>query len=172
MSKKRSKKIGHDAKRQFVSAIGAIREKIADVRFIRLERGSASREDKVDSVPNDPSQGKYSIELSTTYNQDGEGKKWVIQLTTFELTAFFKTVQQPIVISAKYAVGFELKVSAEPPTQEEAKVLGQVVTLPLIWNFWREFAQSMTVRLGFPAITIPLHHSAMTGEWKESPSSQ
>ncbi|HLJ12100.1 MAG TPA: hypothetical protein VKU82_12975 [Planctomycetaceae bacterium] len=169
--KKKTSRIDKQSIQHQQNVLLALKNRIVDLRFVRMENGNASREAvEISPLPSNPGEAKYDIEITATFagkNQETQGAQWLLQFITFSLVAFYKTFKQPILVSAKYCAGFEFKPDAVPPTEEEVQVLGQAVTVSLVWPYWREFVQSMSTRMGFPALPMPMQHGEITGKWSE-----
>jgi hypothetical protein len=60
-----------------------------------------------------------------------------------------------LMIDAGFQITYGLK-SAEGVTHEQMQDFGQINALHNVWPYWREFVQTMTGRMGLPALKIPL----------------
>jgi hypothetical protein len=64
----------------------------------------------------------------------------------------------PIQVSAKFHLQYAIeKIPRQKQLLEEAL---QQVAMMNVWPYWREFVQSSSVRMGLPALPVPLFHLA------------
>jgi hypothetical protein len=76
-------------------------------------------------------------------------------LIDFRLTAPYDDIDghEPLLLSARFALHYTVS------RLTSQKILGEIVEAVAVqhaWPFWREFVQSMTVRMGLPPFPIPL----------------
>lgn len=78
-------------------------------------------------------------------------------LCNFSVAAFIGKSPDKIVMSieASFCTSYVLKPNEEfnPADIEHFAKINPIYNT---WSYWREFVQSMTTRMGFPALTIPL----------------
>ncbi len=60
-----------------------------------------------------------------------------------------------ILIQARFRLVYE-SASAVKVTKEQLVAFGWMTATFNAWPYWREFVQSMTTRMGLPALTVPL----------------
>ncbi len=73
----------------------------------------------------------------------------------FSLTGNNPDGQDGFRIDANYGVMYRME-SLPDFTPEQINGFGQVLGLSNVWPFWREFVQSITARMGFPPLTLPI----------------
>lgn len=80
-----------------------------------------------------------------------------ITLCHFELAASDQEQSNDffLEIKATYSVAYKID-SPDPLPFEDLDMFGRINPLYNVWPYWREFVQNMTVRLGLPALTLPL----------------
>jgi hypothetical protein len=59
-------------------------------------------------------------------------------------------------LKATFHLAYEFIESVFGLGPEGVRMFSQEVAAPEVWPYWREFAQSMTTRMGLPAIRLPL----------------
>jgi hypothetical protein len=60
----------------------------------------------------------------------------------------------PIKISATFLLLYSIE--SDGLSQREIEAFVSTMALEHVWPYWREYVQSMTTRMGFPAMTIPI----------------
>jgi hypothetical protein len=78
-------------------------------------------------------------------------------LCNFGVAAFSRKSPDKIVMSieASFCTSYALK-PGEEVNPADIEHFAKVNPIYNAWAYWREFVQSMTTRMGFPALTIPL----------------
>src|SRR5262249_262789 len=73
----------------------------------------------------------------------------------FRLTAPYDDidVHEPLLLSARFHLIYTV---SKPTAFETLTETVEAVAVQHAWPFWREFVQSMTVRMGFPPFPMPL----------------
>jgi hypothetical protein len=67
----------------------------------------------------------------------------------------------PFFIGATFRIVYALNVETLPPS-ELLTAFALRTGIYNVWPYWREFVQSMTTRMGLPALTIPLVRTDVT----------
>lgn len=100
-----------------------------------------------------PADAEQNIQISVKTDDDG---KSVVATARYKLTMRYDdraTADPPILISARYGVRYSV-TKAMPETQLK-ECLENIVQLN-IWPYWREYVQSVVVRMGLPPFPMPL----------------
>jgi preprotein translocase subunit SecB len=71
--------------------------------------------------------------------------------------------EAPVSIQGEYELEYSIE-SFDQIKQENIKAFGSMNGIYNAWPYWREFVQSMTVRMGLPPLTLPV----MTGTFLEN----
>ncbi len=58
-------------------------------------------------------------------------------------------------IEAKFVLVYSFD-KANKPLIEDIESFTKINSVDSAWPYWREFVQNLTVRMGFPALTIPV----------------
>ena len=61
----------------------------------------------------------------------------------------------PLQITGEYKVSYSI-VSGDEPTSDELKAFSDLNGVYNTWPYWREFLQSMLMRMGLPVFTLPV----------------
>lgn len=87
----------------------------------------------------------------------GGDKEVLLVLCNFRVAAFNKKSPDKVFMSieASFCASYILKPIGEfnPNDIEQFAKINPIYNA---WAYWREFVQSMTTRMGFPALTVPL----------------
>jgi preprotein translocase subunit SecB len=123
------------------------------VKEIYLVDAKAVRDPLV--VPSETLSLKY--ELSTKILQSS--KDTLPILCKFGVGAFGKKKPDTIVmnIEASFCISYVFKALSDF-NSEDIEHFSKINPVYNLWSYWREFVQSMTTRMGFPVLTIPLLH--------------
>ena len=78
-------------------------------------------------------------------------------ICNFHVTAFDKKEPDKIFmnIEASFCISYILE-DIEGFNPNDIKHFSKINPIYNVWSYWREFVQSMTTRIGFPALTVPL----------------
>lgn len=100
--------------------------------------------------------GLKSVEIdnSTKVEMDKDNSLLFV-FVDFKLIAKLKKTPEPVVnIDASFLLVYEL--AKLDFTEEHFRQFSKVNGLFNAWPYWREYVQSATVRMGLPALTIPV----------------
>lgn len=125
----------------------------ASVKEIYLVDAKVSRDPLV--MPSETLSLNY--ELSTKILQSS--KDTLPILCKFGVAAFGKKKPDTILmnIEASFCISYVLK-DISGFNSEDIEHFSKINPIYNLWSYWREFVQSMTTRMGFPVLTIPLLH--------------
>jgi hypothetical protein len=100
---------------------------------------------------------------STEFLTSEKGKNLSSILCNFRVAAFNDKEPSKLVmkIEASFCTSFVKKPDILIPDDVDslltyAEYLGTINPISNAWPYWREFVQSMSARMGFPALTVPL----------------
>ena len=100
---------------------------------------------------------------STEFLTSEKGKNLRSVLCNFRVAAFSDKEPSKLVmkIEASFCTSFVKKPDIFIPDDVDslltyAEYLGTINPISNAWPYWREFVQSMSARMGFPALTVPL----------------
>jgi preprotein translocase subunit SecB len=81
----------------------------------------------------------------------------LLVLCTFRVAAFRRKSPDKIIMSieATFCASYVLRPLADFKS-EDIEHFSKINPIYNTWPFWREFVHSMTTRMGFPALTVPL----------------
>lgn len=124
---------------------------VVQLKDIRLERSICRCDVSADNLPN---------EISHTYSAsqalDAEGRlnaRIAFNLAVSSAAAASSRV--PIQIEATFVVLYDL-LKEHSFSDAHAAAFADRNAVFNAWPYWREFVQSMTVRMGLPALTLPV----------------
>lgn len=102
--------------------------------------------------------GNKSVEIDNTANVEFDADNNVIfVIADFSLKAFVKHVPKPAVsIHASFLLRYDFNDGFEKYPEEAFKSFAEMNGVFNAWPYWREFVQSATIRMGLPALTIPV----------------
>jgi hypothetical protein len=107
-----------------------------------------------------PGMAAQSLKYTIALHKDG---KAVMVVADIGLQAKYSQHENPVIsITATYIVNYVIEETFAS-NEKLQEFLRQVAVLNF-WPYWREFVQSMTVRMGLPPFPVPLLY---TGELKE-----
>jgi len=98
---------------------------------------------------------RIQIQCNSAYDDE---KRTVSVGLDFVLVAYYQDPppdDAPLLIRAKYQLTYVTKKVAKF-TSEQLGAFSQASATSDAWPYWREFVQSMTTRIGLPALTVPL----------------
>jgi len=98
---------------------------------------------------------RINIQCNSAYDDE---KKTISVGLDFVLVAYYQDPppdDAPLLIRAKYQLTYVTK-KVESFTPEQLGTFSQTSATSDAWPYWREFVQSMTTRIGLPALTVPL----------------
>ena len=102
--------------------------------------------------------GNKSVEIDNTANVELDTDNNVIfVIVNFDLKAFVENISEPVVlIHASFLLCYDFKDKFENHPDEAFKAFAEMNGVYNAWPYWREFVQNATVRMGLPALTIPV----------------
>jgi preprotein translocase subunit SecB len=167
MSKKLKKTPTDRSEDELTRAVRVAKD-VTTVSFIRLENCGSSRDKHPVSPLSGPAEAKFDVEIKSAFGEGVDGSKALNYIVKLNMTAFFKTLEQPILIEATFRIVFQLKPESSAPPEDDALAFGQVSGLRMVWPYWREFVQSMSVRMGFPPVPIPILGDGLFPEFQKA----
>jgi hypothetical protein len=117
------------------------------IRQIRLVK-SAVESNSLDVV--EPSQLQHSFDATTVLNQEAG--------TLSVRASLMVSAGEFVQIDADFLLDYSVD-KPSPVSDEMATAFGKMNGIHNVWPYWREYVQSISVRVGLPPITLPL----MTG---------
>jgi hypothetical protein len=132
---------------------------------IFLVDGKISRDPLIES----PEALSLEHKCSTEILESDKDKNLFIILCNFRVAAFSGEAPDKLVmkIEASFCTSYFQNFLPDDPPLEDQELVEMIhygFTLNPIsnaWPYWREFVQSMSNRMGFPALTVPLLEIAM-----------
>lgn len=116
-----------------------------------------------DPLTESPEALSLEHKCSTEFLTSGKGKNLRFILCNFRVAAFSdKEPSKPVMqIEASFCTSYVKKPDIFVPDDADslltyAEYLGTINPISNAWPYWREFVQSMSTRMGFPALTVPL----------------
>jgi len=117
---------------------------------------------------------------STEFLTSEKGKNLRFILCNFRVAAFSDKEPSKCVmkIEASFCTSYVKKPDIFLPMEDDdslltyAEYLGTINPISNAWPYWREFVQSMSSRMGFPALTVPLLEIAVKKTATQEPKSQ
>jgi len=109
-----------------------------------------------DSLTMSPEALSLEHKCSTKILPSGKDKNILPILSNFRVTAFGRKPDKIVMnIEASFCTSYFLESFADfnPNDIEHFSKINPIYNA---WAYWREFVQSMTTRMGLPALTIPL----------------
>jgi hypothetical protein len=121
---------------------------VKDVRII---------ESSFRQTPN-ATKGSKSVDIDNTANVEFDMDNSIIfVIADFNLKAFVEKDTKPAVsIHASFLLRYDFSDGFEKYPDEAFKLFAEMNGVFNAWPYWREFVQSATVRMGLPALTIPV----------------
>ncbi len=104
-----------------------------------------------------PSRATQTIGLEIGPRHDGGG---VLAVASFRLLFTYAGAvdgDAPLLLAASFRLQYVLP---RPVSRKRLEDVVRRVALPDVWPYWRELAQSLTVRMGLPAFPLPLMRPA------------
>jgi preprotein translocase subunit SecB len=99
-----------------------------------------------------PSELKQSITIQVMENPDPR----VLPIRAiFTIVGTESDGQETLSVEAHYGLMYRIE-SLENFAPDDKVHFGQLIGLNNAWPYWREFVQSLTARMGFPPLTLPL----------------
>jgi hypothetical protein len=138
--------------------------KIAVLQEIYLVDAKASRDPLIVAPEDLTLEHKCSAEI-LEYDKE---KKLRSMLYNFRVFAFNGKSSAKVVmkIEASFCASYVYKTLPDPLLQEddisvenlltEVEYLLKINPISDVWPYWREFVQTMSTRMGFPALTVPM----------------
>lgn len=94
--------------------------------------------------------------LVAAFNDESPNKP-VMKIEATFLTSFTLDRDDPDVKDYYMSSDFDYEKNLFPPSFGDHLIyLCTVIPITTAWPYWREFVQSMSARMGFPALTVPL----------------
>lgn len=105
-----------------------------------------------------PDAGPAGLAINVQVNASADKKLKIIDvIVRCSLSAGYEEAAQNVLnIEANFLLRYSVP-SPEVLTPARIKAFGELNGILNVWPYWREFVQSMTVRMGFPALVIPVH---------------
>ncbi len=102
--------------------------------------------------------GSKSVEIDNTANVELDTDNNVIfVIAEFNLEGFVEKNTSPVVsIHASFLLIYDFNDEFEKYPDEAFKAFAEMNGVFNAWPYWREFVQNATVRMGLPALTIPV----------------
>ncbi len=123
------------------------------LRDLRLLSGSCSL--SAESVAN-VKQAVANLHQEVTVHSGKTPDNQSIALRiSFVLTAVGRDGREVLRVQAEFGLAYSAELS-EGATDEQVNLFGQRSGTHQVWPYWREFVQSMSTRMGLPAIRVPL----------------
>ena len=132
----------------------APRVQIKDIRLAN----SSIRSELGDIVPS--MRVEYAMEAKSCFDRDA--KELVVHatlMTCAKIDSEPKMTEEPFRIEAEFILRYSIDAT-DGFDDEHVKAFGWLNGIHNAWPYWREYVQSITVRLGLPPLTLPL----MTGD--------
>ena len=101
--------------------------------------------------------GAKSVDIDTTtkFEVDKENKL-IFVFADFELEAHTDEIEEPVVnVSASFLLMYEMR-DIEGFTDDHYEQFAKMNGVFNAWPYWREYVQNVTVRMGLPALTVPV----------------
>jgi hypothetical protein len=89
--------------------------------------------------------------------------KAVIVVVSIKVVCLYEDSQEadpPVMISANFGLSYTF---SKPISRKLLGQLAQQVALLNVWPYWREFVQSISLRMGLPAFPVPLMNFGTLG---------
>ena len=95
---------------------------------------------------------------STEFLSSDKDKKLFLILCNFQVTAFTGKSRNNLVmkIEASFCTSYLVKTLPDDSLLDDFDYFMTINPISNAWPYWREFVQSMSTRMGFPALTVPL----------------
>ncbi|MBI1903267.1 MAG: protein-export chaperone SecB [Planctomycetia bacterium] len=160
--KSATKKHGNQRDRRDVAAL-ATRVQLG---AMHMERCLAIRSPQ---VPKLSEKVQVQINIEAAVEENPEGKRRLSYLLTLGLRLVGTESNQPAVfIEAAFRALYQVKEGDKGKLpQSIVTAFGRVACLPMIWPYWREFAQSMSARMGVQPITLNAFDAGKMGAWQD-----
>lgn len=125
----------------------SIRVELLDIRIIKST---------FEQTP-DVGRGRKKVDISRNVNLEiDKEKELLFVIVEFTLNASIEGVESPvIIITGSFLLIYKLK-DFDGLTDESYRSFAEVNAVFNVWPYWREYVQSVTVRMGLPSLTIPV----------------
>jgi len=129
----------------------------SQIQSVSVVKGSFRREPIESELPTNVD---YSFSVGNTF--DKEAKVVQVQVSFVARAKYSRSDKDgkaPITIDADFVLDYSLD-STDGIEPKHIEAFSRMNGVYNAWPYWREYVQSMSVRLGLPALTLPL----MTGD--------
>lgn len=129
-----------------------------EIRHVRLVETLAKRKQPRGKLPE---RLNSDITVSTTTDAD---KLTIVVHPRFTLVGRFaddSSDEEGLRIEATYAAEYTVP-TMEGLSEEDFKAFGELNGIYNVWPYWREYVQSLTTRMGFPPLTLPVLRPVQT----------
>lgn len=133
-----------------LAAVMALRVELADVRILETQARCVPAVEE--QLPD-----RLRFQLEHEHALDREKKSMVIKLRLgVDALPAGESLDPLLHIQATFLLAYVLK-SADDITDAHCDAFADLNATFNVWPYWREYVQSVTVRMGLPALVLPLY---------------